>query len=106
MPHLNRSRALNPLCAVLAPPLSFGRSQQLPSPLHVAELAPGVLVHVGDIALMSHDNEGAIANVGFVIGGNAVAVMDSGGSVREGPRLLAAVRSRTDKPVRYVINTH
>jgi quinoprotein relay system zinc metallohydrolase 2 len=74
--------------------------------LPVQEVAPGAYVHIGAHSLATPENEGAIANVGFIIGARCVAVIDSGGTFAEGEALLAAIRSRTSLPVCYVINTH
>jgi quinoprotein relay system zinc metallohydrolase 2 len=94
------------LVAALLVAIPDARAGEMADPLPVTEVVPGLYVHIGAIAAMTRENEGATANVGFVIGGTAVAVIDSGGSAREGRRLLAAIRARTSKPIRYLINTH
>lgn len=46
------------------------------------------------------------SNSGFVVCANQVVVIDAQSNDATTSRVLAAIRRHTDKPVRYVINTH
>jgi quinoprotein relay system zinc metallohydrolase 2 len=75
-------------------------------PLPVEQVAPGIYVYAAPYELAAPENGGAIANVGFIVGRSAVAVIDTGNSPAAGERLRAAVRAVTDLPIRYIIATH
>ena len=72
----------------------------------LSQIAPGVYAHQGAHAEPAAGNLGDTANIGIVIGDEAVAVIDAGGGRVVGEALLAAIRDLTGKPIRWVILTH
>jgi quinoprotein relay system zinc metallohydrolase 2 len=92
------------LAAAVVLGTTAGRAQTAALP--VTEIASGIFVHNGVHEEASAANDDAIANIGFIIGDETVAVIDPGGSFAEGSALRAAIRARTDRPIRYVILTH
>jgi quinoprotein relay system zinc metallohydrolase 2 len=70
------------------------------------EVAPGIHIRRGVDEDVTQQNDDAIANIGFVIGRDAVAVIDPGGSLVDGARLRAAIRQTTQLPIKYVVLSH
>lgn len=102
---LSRRAALTLSAGAAAAVVGQGMRHAL-SALAVTEVAPGIFVHRGVHELATAANLGGIANIGFVVGDEAVAVIDSGGCARGGARLREAIRSVTAMPIRYVIASH
>ena len=71
---------------------------------HINEIADGIYVRPGHhgVGFIEHD----IANIGFIVGEQCVAVIDTGGSLDEGYALKKAIQKITQTPICYVINTH
>jgi quinoprotein relay system zinc metallohydrolase 2 len=73
---------------------------------NLTEVADGNFVHTGIHVSIEDKQHDDIANIGFIIGDKCIAVIDTGGSIDIGQKLLDSIRSITNKPVCYVINTH
>ena len=93
------------LTVMAASPLVRPSGTAVETPV-LAEISNSAFVHHGAHELMLPHNLGHIANVGCVIGDEAVAVIDSGGSALHGQQLRQAIRDVTERPIRYVIATH
>jgi quinoprotein relay system zinc metallohydrolase 2 len=91
--------------SALAPFLPFVQKAEAAA-IGVTEIAPGLFVHQGKLADVNVENGGDISNMSFIVGKEAVAVIDTGGSARVGTTLREAIAAVTDRPIRYVINTH
>lgn len=60
---------------------------------------------VGELTQRSPSNLGNNMTSGFIIADDAVVVVDAGGSAEGARVIVEAIRSVTDKPIRWVINT-
>lgn len=72
----------------------------------LVEIVDGLYVHHGRQASWASNQNDDVANLGFIVGTDCVAVIDTGGSPRVGRALREAIARRTRVPVCYVINTH
>ena len=93
------------LAACCVPALSHAARPQLRA-WATDEVAPGIHIRHGIDADVSRANGDAIANIGFIVGREAVAVTDSGGSLDDGRRLRDSIRQVTPLPIRYVLMSH
>ena len=81
-------------------------SQGINNEFNLQEVAEGIYVHKGNHVSFDDPLHDDVANIGFIIGNQCVAVIDTGGSVRVGKLLKHAIENVTQRPVCYVINTH
>ncbi|MCG8073615.1 MAG: MBL fold metallo-hydrolase, partial [Candidatus Thiodiazotropha taylori] len=70
------------------------------------QIAPGLYFSSGVHQDFSKSNKGQIANTGFIVGSERVAIIDTGSSYQQGVRIREQVRAVTDLPIDYVILTH
>src|SRR5690349_13870540 len=103
---LTRQDFLRAALALAASPLLRFVPAEAAEGVEVSEIAPGVFVHKGRYEMQSPENRGDMANACFVVGNESVAVIDTLGSAVAGRDLRDAIGAVTNKPIRYVINTH
>ena len=74
--------------------------------LPLKQLSANTYVVHAPLEAPNEENEGFIANTGFVVTDSGVVVIDPGSSVQIGRKVLEKVAEVTDQPVVAVINTH
>jgi glyoxylase-like metal-dependent hydrolase (beta-lactamase superfamily II) len=75
-------------------------------PLPVYNIASDTYMFLGSISILDKDNRGFNGNAGFIVTSEGVVVIDTLGTPMLGRRVIATIRSLTDKPIRYLIVTH
>ncbi len=74
--------------------------------LQLQEVAQGIYALVASTDFPPASPSLAICNGGFIIGSDSVLVIDPFQTPELGNLMIAMVKSLTDKPIKYVLNTH
>jgi glyoxylase-like metal-dependent hydrolase (beta-lactamase superfamily II) len=75
-------------------------------PLRAYPLNERTWLLFGNVAVADAYNRGWTGNAGFVVTDDGVVVIDALGTPKLGERLIATIKTVTDKPIRYLIVTH
>ncbi|MES9928620.1 MAG: MBL fold metallo-hydrolase [Candidatus Thiodiazotropha sp. 6PDIVS] len=69
------------------------------------QINPRVYALVGELGQRTPQNLGHNMTSGFIIGDEAIAVIDTGASLAGAERIHGAIHKVSDKPIRWVVNT-
>ena len=94
------------VCFCCLPSLLRAEAVAPPRPALTVEVGPAIHVRRGLTEDSTSANRDAIANLSFIVGRDAVAVIDPGGSLYDGLSLRLAIRATTPLPIRYVVLSH
>src|SRR5580700_4116779 len=78
-------------------------AQKPDAPFTLAPLGHGISAAIDNPAAKTARSG---SNAGFLIGPNAVAVVDTFETQAAGQKMLEVIQRQTKLPIRYVINTH
>lgn len=92
----------NLLAILIVSSLAWGTSVHA---FETVKVSDRVYALVGDLGQRSPENLGHNMTSGFIVADDAVAVVDPGACRAGAKRIEAAVRTVTDKPIRWVINS-
>ena len=87
---------------IIAATLAFPANADI---LNVIKVEENVYAIVGPLEQRSPENLGNNATFGLVVTDSGAILMDTGGSYKGAEALHAAIKSITDQPVKYVVNT-
>ncbi len=104
MPKMSKmSRGYPTIVALLL--LGLSCSSLAAAPLTTQKISERVYALVGPYGQRAPDNLGNNATFGVVITGQGVLLIDSGGTYQGAAAIHTAIRTITDQPVRWIINT-
>jgi len=106
LPALGCQACIFALSVFLVPFSKHAHSGSATLPDDIIKVSHGNYVRYGKHGPIEGQHLGTLANNGFIVGNNAVAVIDPGGDRKSAQSLRNAIENYTDKPISVVILTH